>query len=228
MNLRHHFNPTLPAFSSVKIRPNMFCFHRTSFTCVTDLSIKELASSRHSRTVYGWRMAARRRIMPTRIFSTRNIGELTPRPLANFDLFLLNLPLSILFVKSTSSTPYLSVTSLIMFGKVLRGSEAGGFVWDKYRDSRHSVAKFRALIKSCIFEMVAASVEPFFRPPKFKGCCTCAATLASCDDKDISASLLLPSVAHEDRPSHEGRVSSEGNTPPRRGVSPMRPIGGGE
>jgi hypothetical protein len=152
--------------------------------------------------------------MLTRSFSTRNIGEFTPRPLAYYALFFRNLPLSVHVFNSPSSNPYFSVASLIIFTKVLRGREAVGFVCNMYLDSRHSAAKFRALIKSCRLPMVAVSVEPFFGPPKFKGCCTCAATLASCDDKDLSASLLLPGVAREDRPSVEGRVSSEDEATP--------------
>jgi hypothetical protein len=81
--------------------------------------------------------------------------------------------------------------------------------------------------------MFSFSVEPFFLPPKLKGCCTYAATLASCDDKDISAALLLPGVAREDRLSVEGIVSSEDEATPvamfvgRMGVTPMRLMGGG-
>jgi hypothetical protein len=70
----------------------------------------------------------------------------------------------------------------------------------------------------------------FAPPSKFKGCCTCAETLASCDDKDILALLMLPGVVREDRPSVEGRVSSEDEATPvvlfvgRMGVTTMRPM----
>jgi hypothetical protein len=53
------------------------------------------------------------------------------------------------------------------------------------------------------------------------------------DDKDLSASLLLPGVAREDRMSVERRVSSEDKATPvvlfigRMGVTPMHRMGGG-
>jgi hypothetical protein len=163
----------------------------------------------------------------------QNIGEFTPRPLAYCALLFLNLPLSVDNFNSPSSNPYFSVAPLIIFTKVLRGREAVGFVYNMYLESMHSTAKFRALIKSLLL-MVAVSVEPFFRPPKVKGCCTCASTLASCDDKDLSASLLLSGMARKDHPSVEGRVSSEDEATPvalfvgRMGITPMRPMGGGD
>jgi hypothetical protein len=143
----------------------MFCFYSTSCTYVTYFSIKEMASWRHSWTVYGWRMAARWRIMLTRSFSTGIIGELTPRPLAHYSLCFLNLPLSVHVSNSTSSNSYFSVASLIIFGKVLRGRDFLGYVWDKYLALRHSAAKLRALIYCCLFPMAFVSVDPVFHSP---------------------------------------------------------------
>jgi hypothetical protein len=100
-----------------------------------------------------------------RSFSTRNIGDFTPRPLAYCGMFFLNLPISVDNFKSPSYNPCFSVAPLIIFTKVLRWREAVGFDCNMYLDSRYSAVKFHALIKYVLLPMVSVSVEPFFSPP---------------------------------------------------------------